>query len=126
MRGIAFGNQSGVLIDDAIGESESDAAQFPQPEFDGQKVIVAGGRFVLEAGFDDGKSRAFRLPTQQRYTERAEEFTPRLFQDVEVAGIVNMVAGRAFGVSDTVDVAKNVTGHGARLTRLRLSRERET
>lgn len=45
--------------------------------------------------------------------EIAEEFTAGGFEDIEVTGMVNMVAGGAFGVGDAMRMAENLVMHRA-------------
>src|SRR5207244_6324917 len=103
-----------------------DAVQFGQPKFNPQNVIVAGGRLVLKSRFNGRERSVCLLQTAQRNTERAEKFSPGLFEEIEIAGIVNVVPNGAFGISDAVGVAKDIAGHGASLTRPCRRRETES
>jgi hypothetical protein len=84
VKGFGFDEKS-FFFEDSIGEVEADAFNDGQPGFDGEKLVVAGGGFVAEAAFDDGKNDVLLLPLEKGWAELAEEFATRGFEDVEVA-----------------------------------------
>ena len=100
------------MVEDAIGEIEADALGFGEPKVDGEEVVVAGGGFVLEVGFDDGKGDLALLPLEKSGAEVTEEFAAGGFEEVEVAGVVEVVADGAFGVGDAMGVLKGRRAHG--------------
>ncbi|MDB6019747.1 MAG: hypothetical protein JWR19_4236 [Pedosphaera sp.] len=111
---VGFGLEDEVagLVGDAVGEVEADAFGVGGPELDGQQVVIAGGGFVAEATFDDGENGVLVLPVEKGGAEVAEEFAAGGFEEVEVAGVVYMVANGAVGVTDAVLVVKLVGVHG--------------
>ena len=56
VKGFGFKNQFAGLVHDAVGKIQSHALDGRRPDFNRQQVIVAGGRFVTQAGFDDGEN----------------------------------------------------------------------
>src|SRR5581483_5981632 len=103
------------LVEDAAAEDKADALGGDDPEFDGELVVVAGGGLVTEAAFDHGEDDVLVLPLAEGDAKVAEEFATGAFQDVQVAGVVNMVADGAVGVGDPVLMAEDGRIHGQSL-----------
>lgn len=106
VKGFAFEEQ-GLVLEDSIGEVQANAFQDGQPGFDGEKIVVASWGFVAEVAFDDGENYVLLLPFEKGWSELAEEFTTRGFEDVEVTGIVDVVPDGAFGIGDAMGVVEN-------------------
>ena len=98
--------------EDAVGEGEADAAEIGEPEFNGEAVVVTGGRAVAELTGDDGEDQAGLLNVLQRFAQGAAELAAGGFKQVEVARVINVIADGAFGVGDAVVVVENLGGHG--------------
>ena len=123
--GAAFKDGLAMLISNAVTEVESHAIEFSQPKIDGEDVIVTCSANVFEMALDYGKDGVLLLQSQQREPKRTEKLTSDLFENVEVAGIVNMIAHGAFGVGNAVLMAEDSVRHGATLRVMRRSRELE-
>ena len=102
-----------ALVQDLVGEIEADAFSGGEPELDGQEVVVARGSFVEEAGFDDGEKGLVFLELEKGHAEVTEEFAAGGFQEIEVTGIINVVAEGALGVSDAMGMLEGGGGHAA-------------
>ena len=51
------------------------------------------------------------LPLEQRRAEVAEEFTAGGFEQIQITGVINVIAGGAFGVSDAMRVFEGGDSH---------------
>jgi hypothetical protein len=104
MPGFGLQNEPARLIYNAGGEIQADAFRGSGPKLDGEDVVVAGRRLVAQVTFDDGKDDALLLPLQEGGAQVTEKFAARGFQQVEVTGIVDMIADGAIGVGHAMDV----------------------
>ena len=107
MAGNSFGEQCAGGVEDAEADGEANAAHLRDPEFDCQQIIVAGRAFVGDFHANDREGKARFLKLEGGAAEASQEFAARAFQDVEVAGVIDVVADRAFGVNHTVRVSEN-------------------
>jgi len=93
-----------AVVEDAVGEVEAEAAGLGEPELDGEEVIVSGRGSVMEVGFDDGEGEVLFVKLGAGGAKVTEEFAAGGFEEVEVTGVVDVVAEGAFGVGDAVGV----------------------
>ena len=114
VEGFRLQQQFAVLVQDAVAKVHAHALQQRGPDFNRQPVVVARGGFVFQSRFDDGENRVRVLQFQNRRAERAEKFPARRLQQIEIAGMVDVVADGAFGVGDAVVVTERF-GHARRL-----------
>jgi hypothetical protein len=90
-----------------MGDGQSKAAEFLKPDFDGQFVVVSGGREEVHSQGNDRKDVIFFLEAENRIADRAHEFAASGFEDVEVTGVVDVVPDCALGVDDALAVAED-------------------
>ena len=102
-----------VLVEDLVGKLDADAGGGFEPELDGEEIVVAGGGFVGEVGVNDGEGEVAFLPVEEGGAKVAEEFSAGGFEEVEVTGVVDVIAEGALGVGDAVGVLVGLVAHGA-------------
>ena len=93
-----------------MGKVDAHALHQGGPDFNGQEVIIPGGKLVAQPGLDHGENRVLLLPVEHRRAQRTEPFTACRLEKIQVARMVNVVSHRAFGIAYPVLVAKK-TGH---------------
>lgn len=100
-----------VLVEDVVGKLEADAGGELEPELDGEEIVVLGGGFEGELGVDDGEGEVAFLPLVEGGSEVAEEFSARGFEEVQVTGMIDVIAKGAFCVGDAVSVLEGLVAH---------------
>ena len=111
VKGLSRHQKPVVLIHDAMAEIQAHPLDAREPDFDGEQVVVAGRGLVTHPRFNDGKNIAGRLQFQDGMLEGAHEFAAGGFEQIQIAGMVNVVAHGAVGVGDAVGVAERFYGH---------------
>lgn len=66
----------------------------------------------MESAFDNRKDGVLLLQLEERQAQLPEKLASRRLKQIQVAGIINMVAEGAFGVGDAMDMAENIGGNG--------------
>ena len=107
----SFRQQRAAGVEDAEADGQPHAAHFGDPQFDRQQVVVARRAFVGDFHANHRKGRAGLLPLQRGAAELAQKLPARLFQHVEVARVINVVAHGAFRINHAVRVSKNRFSH---------------
>ena len=100
---------------DPVSEIQSHFLQGSQPQLNRQQIVITGGGPIKHTALDDWKKDVLLLPMQERRAQMAEELAARFFQDIQVAGVVDMIAQRALRVSYAMRIQKNLRTHGASL-----------
>jgi hypothetical protein len=116
VEGFGFEDEFAVLVEDAMAEVEADALDEDGPDFDGEEVVVARHKTITQMSLDDGEDMIALLPFEDGGARGAHEFAAGGLEEVEVAGVVNVIADGAFGVGDAVLIAEGF-GHGRSVKR---------
>lgn len=111
MKRLTFKDQCAGLIRDAVGEVQSHPLGCREPEFDIQRVVVSRGSFVAEMRFDDWENVPLFLELKTGCTNRAEKFSARAFKNVQVTGVIDVVADGAIGVSHATLMDESFVAH---------------
>ncbi len=112
MERLGFQDNGARLIDDAIAEVQAHTFGGRYPDLDGQHVVVPRRGLIAQAAFQHRKDGAALLPLQKRGALGAEEFAAGGFEQIQITGVVNVIADGAFGVSHAMRILEN--GHGAK------------
>jgi hypothetical protein len=110
--GSRFDEFAAIRGEDAVKKGQSDAGQLGEPEFDRQEIVVTRSAAVTKVTLDDRENNAFVLELEEVSAKMANEFPAGGFEDVQVTGIVDVVADGAIGVGDAVVIVKNFGWHG--------------
>ena len=73
-----------------------------------EKIVVSSSAFVFEMALDDWKDGASFLPPEEWFAKMTEEFAARFFKQIQIASVIDVIAERAFGVSDAVRMMEDV------------------
>ena len=106
MEGFGLEDELAVRQENPVGEIESNPLHEGGPDFDGQNIVIPGGVFIGQPGFDYGKNAVRLLPGQHGGAEGTEEFTPGGLQKVQIACMIHVVPDGTFGVSDAMLITK--------------------
>lgn len=101
MKGLGFEEQ-GLFFENAITEVDADAFERGEPGFDGEQIVVAGGRFVAQAAFDYGEDGVLLLPLEKTSAKLAKELAPSRFEDVKVTRVIDVVANGTLGIGNAM------------------------
>src|SRR6185503_20382568 len=102
MDGPAFHERPAGLVKDSMTELDADLRQFGYRDFHREYIIVASRPAIAQPGFNHGQDNVRLLQSCQGLAGVPEEFATRLLEDIQVTGVVDMIADRAFGVGDPV------------------------
>lgn len=89
-------------VQNPVSEVEPNAFREGGPEVDLEHVVVTGGGVVFEPAFEYWESKVERLQGEERLAQVPEELTACLLQDIQVAGVIGVIANGAFGISNAV------------------------
>lgn len=89
-------------VQNPVSEVEPNAFREGGPEVDLEHVVVTGGGVVFEPAFEYWESKVERLQGEERLAQVPEELTACLLQDIQVAGVIDVIANGAFGISNAV------------------------
>jgi hypothetical protein len=109
-----FGFQEGLPggVQDAVGEIEAHTFEGGEPEGDVQGVVVTCRGLIAQAAFANGKYHALSLPSGEADAGGTEEFSAGGLQQIQIPGIIDVIADGAFGISDAMGVMENGALHG--------------
>lgn len=113
MAGFPFEHDAPPILFDAIDEGQPCPPQVAEPKPDGEQIVVAGWRQETQGTLDDREHQPVLLAAEERFTQLPEELAPRRLEHGQIPAIVDMVAQRALGIRDPVEVAKFRRNHAA-------------
>lgn len=106
MAGLALNEHAPILPDDAVAESEADTFSLPDMDLHGDEVVVSRCRVVTELAFNDREEEAAFLPRLKGPSKVSKELSPGGLEEVEIAGIVDVIAHRAVGIGNAQGMGK--------------------
>jgi hypothetical protein len=112
VQGFGFQKRLTSGIQDAVGEIESHTFEGGEPKGNVQGVVVTCRGLIAQATFANGKYHALSLPSGEAGASGTEEFTAGGLQQIQVPGVIYVVADGAFGISDAMGVMENGALHG--------------
>ena len=107
VEGFGFEHQEVGGFEDSVSEIEANTFGVRDGKFDLEGIVVTGRGFIADAAFDDGEDSIARLPMEEREAEMLKECAACSFEEVEVAGVIDVISQCTLGVGDTMGMTKN-------------------
>lgn len=111
------GDQEGVTAADLVSQRELDPSEMGDARFDVEEVVIPGGGVVSEVAFDNGEDHAPFLQLEEGMAEFPEKLVADDLEDVEVAGVIDVVPHGDIAVGH----ADLVLEHGAKVPKMGVS-----